>query len=267
LTFIASVIRIKQENVLMQGVDFMKKKIIVVFAFSILFLSMISCANVNEPEGSSLTPVSPPLITGDSPIAESTRDSGEPALNEIEERAEAFVKWWLADAVVTRLPELDRVEDDLSWYAFSADYSVFSLSEVPSGTYAYAFVNLDTNHISFEEPSLYANRPDDMFPIPMQNGTMIPYKWFSPPNAAGQTWDGATKYVYDHDDIFIIYQEQLRAAGFTDHGSLENNGVITIDSIWSYVREDNGMTLRADMISGCTVQLLLSYFDNRAAVN
>ena len=98
---------------------------------------------------------------------------------------------------------------------------------------------------------------------PMRDGAAIPYIQFMPPHIGpNPSWDGTTTYIYDHDDILEIYQEQLKAAGFTDQGSFydysnsecesDHDGVmrVVIDSIWSYTYSESGTQLRVDIHNG-----------------
>jgi hypothetical protein len=153
---------------------------------------------------------------------------------------------------ISYMPDMDKLEEGIQIYGFSVDYSA---SLEPFGSpypysYAYAWVNSVTGITNFEEagyteaagPNWYANIPDNMFPIPMLDGVIIPYNSFSPPY---HEWDISIYYVYIDTSVMKSYQAQLRDAGFVDHGSVQS-----VDSLWRYDRGDDGATLIVEMFNG-----------------
>jgi len=85
---------------------------------------------------------------------------------------------------------------------------------------------------------LYAGIPDYQFPIPMIDGTIIPYDRFFPP----EEWDIVTTYLFDGVSLMESYQAQLRESGFIDNGSVE-----WIESLWRFDREEDGASLTVEM--------------------
>ena len=86
----------------------------------------------------------------------------------------------------------------------------------------------------------YFNIPDSMFPIPMRDGAIIPYDRYCPPEEGY----AVTTYLYA-TNFMEIYKEQLRRAGFVDHGA-----VMSIDALWMYERSSDGATLVVEMCQG-----------------
>jgi len=123
---------------------------------------------------------------------------------------------------ITYLPEMDKQENGILHYGFSVDCT-------EPIAFAYAWVNSVTGRMSFEESEPYDNIPDSMFPIPMSNGEVIPYDYYVPPDHA---WSGG--YKFWDKDLLIIYQTQLRVAGFVDNGN-----VMSIASLWTYERDND----------------------------
>jgi len=157
--------------------------------------------------------------------------------------------------------ELNKYEDDLLCYGFQFDYAVLFEKHPPSQTQAYIWINSVNEHISFQEagytytsePTLYTNIPDSMFPLPMFDGTLIQYKWFSPPM---HEWEIITYYAYDAN-IMKSYQSQLLDEGFVDHASVQS-----VESLWTYSRETDGATLVVEMNSNgdtCVISMYVNY--------
>jgi hypothetical protein len=107
--------------------------------------------------------------------------------------------------------------------------------------FVYVWINSATGEISsIKEKELYANIPDPIFPVPMLNGTVIPYDYFSPP---GYAWSGG--YVFLDKSVMEAYQAQLREAGFADQGE-----VMSVDSLWLYERDTDRSTLMVEFRYG-----------------
>ncbi|MDQ2087859.1 PT domain-containing protein [Herbivorax sp. ANBcel31] len=139
------------------------------------------------------------------------------------------------------LPNTKKREDGILQYGFSVDYSE-SYRNPPPNTIAYAWVNSVTGEIRIEESDLYANIPDSKFPVPMINGEIISYDYFSLPNhVTGLGYHFSDENVMEME----IYQEQLREAGFVDHGE-----VMAIASMWSYKRDKDGAKLVVELRNG-----------------
>ena len=144
-------------------------------------------------------------------------------------------------SVISRMPDMERYENGLQLYGFSVDYSGIG-HEIPADAYVYVWVNSVTGWMDFEESGLYANIPDNMFPVPMREGVVIPYDSFSPP---GHESDIAIYYGFADEGVMELYKEQLRTAGFVDYGTVQS-----VESLWQYERSDTGATLIVEMYSG-----------------
>jgi hypothetical protein len=86
----------------------------------------------------------------------------------------------------------------------------------------------------------YSGIPDSMFPIPMRYEQIITYDRFSPPEVGYEV----TTYLYA-TNFMETYKEQLRSAGFVDHGA-----VMSVDALWMYERSSDGATLVVEMRQG-----------------
>ena len=137
---------------------------------------------------------------------------------------------------ISYLPNANRYEEEILFYGFSLDYSD-CVPNSSGSTVAHAWVNSLTGESSFEERELYANVPDDMFPIPTRNGKVVPYDYFTTP---GHAWGGG--YSFSDISVMDIYQSQLRDAGFSDHGN-----VMAITSLWTYERASDGKILYVEL--------------------
>jgi hypothetical protein len=143
---------------------------------------------------------------------------------------------------IIHIPEMDKERDGILLYGFTVDYS--ALVPGRTDTLVYAWVNSVTGDIRFEEigyteedgPNWYANIPDSIFPIPMLDGEIIQYEWFSPPEYMSDVL-----YFYTDVSVMEIYQAQLKDAGFVEHT------VWYADSNWVYYREEDGTKFDVNM--------------------
>ena len=164
------------------------------------------------------------------------------------DEAQALLTEWCEWNTISHMPDMDNKQEDIvRQYCFLVDYSE-RWSEWSAETYCYAWVDVSTGTIRFEEagyseaegPNLYGNIPDSMFPIPMRDGAVIPYDAFAPPE---YVWGVA--YVYDDESVMESYQAQLRDAGFSGHEE-----VPSVDALWQYERSDDGAILIVEMYLG-----------------
>jgi ankyrin repeat protein len=86
----------------------------------------------------------------------------------------------------------------------------------------------------------YSGIPDSMFPIPMLYEKYAPYDSFLPPEEEYVV----TTYLYSTDFV-ESYKEQLRNAGFVDHGEVQS-----LSALWIYERNSDGATLVVEMRYG-----------------
>jgi len=157
---------------------------------------------------------------------------------------------------ILRFSDFDKQNKNVSIYSFIVDFSHRFLSLGYHN--AHAWVNSATGEIKFEEAgyslitgrNYYANIPDSMFPIPMQNNIVIPYDQFNPP---GHGW--GISYVFSDITVMETYKEQLRNAGFAEYGR-----VMSIDWLWRHERECDGATLIVEMY--LTEQFVMNMFVN-----
>jgi len=164
----------------------------------------------------------------------------EPVISDA--KAEISLKEIFGDlSTIYRLQDIDRQEKGILLYAFSVDYSVIGgiSHPLPMGTFVYVWVDSISGEMNFEEPNLYANIPDNMFPIPKKNGEIISYDSFSPPHY------GDISITYNFEDMSIIqlYKTQLKNAGFIDCGSVVSDDIVIVESYWNYYRSDDEITL------------------------
>lgn len=170
------------------------------------------------------------------PTDQTTIEPVEEALTASEAQASLYERFGVNVSIVYT-PEMDKQEDGVQLFCFSVDYS--DMHEVIAfGSLVKVWVNSDNGVDSFEEPYLYANIPDYMFPIPMRDGSIVEYNRFTPPNQ----WDVTTSYSYTDMSVMELYKAQLAESGFEDLGS-EN----WIDSIWRYFRSEDEVLLVAEM--------------------
>lgn len=202
------------------------------------------------PEASKQTVPETPKLTAPEatkqPVPEATKQTPTEPIGEILSPSEAqdVLNNWGEWNKVYYLPDLDKQEDRVPLYGFLVDYSNQEVEE--SGeTYCYAWVNSSTEIISFEEAgyseaagrNLYANIPDQMFPIPSLKGVVIPYDQFSPPD---HMWGVA--YYYKDKSVMKSYQAQLKKAGFVDLGTVQS-----VESLWQYKRANDGAVFTVEM--------------------
>ena len=113
-----------------------------------------------------------------------------------------------------------------------------------SAPLAFADDTLDKAIIKTEGDSgasgLYAEIPDKDFPVPMFDGSPMPYSSVVLPE---EGYEGLS-YVYTVADSSFMdsYKEQLRKADFVDHGT-----VMSVQSLWTYERKSDGLTLIVEM--------------------
>jgi hypothetical protein len=144
------------------------------------------------------------------------------------------------DYKILYLPGNNKWEENVLHYAFLLDYSDWVSYSVGEPV-VYVWVNSVTGEItSIEEKELYANIPDLMFPVPMLNGEVIPYDYFTLP---GYAWTGGYRFL--DRSVLEIYKNQLREAGFVEHGE-----VMSADSLWTYERDTDGATLMVEIFYG-----------------
>jgi len=196
------------------------------------------------------TPEPTPMLTPTTPPPNNTLTATptvEPPLLEpmlsMSEAEELLRQWFGNRSIITRLSDIDRQEDGVLLYAFSIDYTNIGGDEhrFSDGIYINAWVNSATGWIDVEEPYLYANIPDVMFPIPMRDGEAIPYEWFSPPN----TEEIVTSYGFFDISVLELYKTQLMAAGFVNLYEYEVSE--RYESLWRYDRSDTGMALSVEI--------------------
>jgi len=218
------------------------KKIIIAILIVLLLTLSVACSR--DIEGVIPTPTmqATPMPT--------PKPAPTPALSILE--AEERVRSNFGEhSIITHLPDMDRWVDEVFFYAFSVDYSAIGGAEypLPDGIYLYAWVDASATvgWVWFEEPSAYANIPDSMIPIPMRDGEILPYVAFSPPSRLSMS----THYAFDDWRDMALYQEQLREAGFTDHGyATDESTGARFGSLWTYERSDVGARLIVGLSGG-----------------
>ena len=196
-----------------------------------------------KPTSQKHTEQSPPEPTPFKPIEE---PSQEPSSSESTESimsaadAQIIISEWLEGLhKISYMPDLNKEERDVLYYRFSVDYSGWVTSNSHKSI-AYAWVNSVTGDVNFEECYLYANIPDSRFPVPMRNGTIIPYDRYSPPD---YTQNGT--YGYNDRSVIEIYEAQLKEAGFHYYGQ-----VLTGVFVWESGRYDDGYILWVEIREG-----------------
>ena len=164
------------------------------------------------------------------------------SVDEAMERISGFCEYYK----ITHKPDLDKQVEGVQLFGFLVDYSDTVLTNTYK--YCYAWVNSVSKEIKFEEagfvetdaPVVYANMPDNMFPIPKRGSLPIPYDYFTPPE---YIW--GTAYYYDDKSVMELYQAQLRDEGFVDLGEVGE-----VESLWTYERKEDGATLVVEMYGG-----------------
>ena len=203
--------------------------------FSVLIVASLAFAGCSD--GGDAMPTATPKPT--STEITSTTPTTDPILTGSE--ATALLRERFGEhSVISRMPDMERYEDGVQLYGFSVDYSGIG-REIPADAYVYVWVNSVTGWLDFEESGLYANIPDNMFPVPMRDGVVIPYDSFSPPYHES---DIAICYGFTDVGVMELYKEQLRTAGFVDYGTVHS-----VESLWQFERSDTGATLIVEMNS------------------
>ena len=224
----------------------MKKGLLVLISLALTIFS--SCSTIPaKPTGQTHTGQVTPEPTGQLPPEPTEQVTPEPIKKvlSVSEAQALLIERFGEYSKISYMPDMDKQEDGVQHYCFSVDYSGMR-PEIQTGAYAYAWVNSVTEGMGFEEAgysesagsNLYTNIPDNMFPIPMLDGVVIPYDRFWPPDK----WEITTIYRYVDTSVMESYQEQLRDAGFVDYGS-----VMMVESLWRYDRSDDGATLIVEM--------------------
>jgi|GEM_PF-933220 len=230
----------------------MKKQI---FLLALFILTLSGCKEQVEQE---LVPTAEELVGIDFSEPEiEISETTEPTLpptpteqvihNPVKEAQEMLSEYLSIGIKITYMPDFDKTVEDITYFGFVIDYSD-NLENEPFHSSAYAWVEPLSGYIEFQEfgyteatgPNWYANFPDGLFPIPMIDGVIIPYDWFEPPD---YVW--GVSYMYEDENIFDIYQEQLRGMGFTDYGEVQS-----VYSLWGYKREHDGASLIVEMYKG-----------------
>jgi len=141
--------------------------------------------------------------------------------------AQDYLNWYFES--VSYLPTRDRQEEGIKHYCFLVEYPGVCARVFD----AFAWVNSVTWELSFEEPRLYSNIPDNRVPVPMVDGIELPYESFVPPFTSYVL----TSYSFLDTSVRGSYQVQLREAGFKSKGE-----VAGFDPLWVY-EHDDGATL------------------------
>lgn len=171
-------------------------------------------------------------------------DLPPPLLPPISDVAYESLRWRFGKhSIISLMPDI-REWDGEMFYIFSVKYSATGEDEYKFAPviYLYAWVNTVTGQTAYAEPYLFANIPDDMFPVPMRNGEAIAYEQFLPP----YYWSTEISYQFLDINIMEIYKQQLREAGFVDHGTIMTGMVMGEDSFqshWTYERSDTEVIL------------------------
>ena len=220
----------------------MKKRLLFIISFALTVAMLASCGNppvIPMPQTPEPTEQATPEATGPT--------TPEPAGDILSVgEAQALLLDWCEWNEISYLPDMDKRDAGVEFYGFMVDYSGWGYVW-PGNQYCYAWVNSSTGVIHFEEAgyteatgsNLYGNIPDSMIPIPMRDGAIIPYDWFSPPE---YVW-GVT-YIYDDKSVMETYQAQLRDVGFVDHGTVQS-----VESLWQYEQSDSGAVFTVEMYS------------------
>lgn len=173
-----------------------------------------------------------PLMQSYEPTLEQNTESDEITSSVAD--AKAIINGFFSHLKITYVSDMDIEIKGIHHYGFIVYFPDSFISD--SYTHAYAWVSsiedADVRRLRFEEAGYteaggrnwYANIPDSRFPIPMRDGEIIFYDRFSPPD-----YVSGIGYGFYDTSVMEIYQEQLRNAGFTDHGRLT-----TVYSFWTY---------------------------------
>ncbi len=169
------------------------------------------------------------------------------------------------------IPDMNKQKDGVLHYCFLIDYFdiLYNYQDLPSNaginttTHTFAWVNSDKEFPEFQEADytqvngakMYSNIPDNKYPIPMRDGKLVPYDRFSPPSLYNQPMG----YVYYDLSFMEVYKQQLKEAGFVDHGT-----VMRVESLWTYERESDGATLLVEIFSsdnGFSISMYVNYLN------
>jgi len=131
-----------------------------------------------------------------------------------------------------------NAKEDVVWTPFTAD-NINSLKE--------------WDELQF----YYAGIPDRMFPVPMLQGVIIPYKGFSPPE------EGWIKTTYSYEDTGFTesYKQQLRGAGFVEQEGAPEG----MESLWRYDRSSDGASLFVELLheeGRFVISMYVNYLNN-----
>lgn len=154
---------------------------------------------------------------------------------------------------ITYLPNFTREKNLENHYCFLLEYS--SVLEIDNKIYAYAFVSDNMEQVLFKEggqcepkiDSLYGNMPDEYFPIPTIDGSIVEYEGFEPPGYFG------TYYWFKDEKTIEVYKTLLKEKGFVDYGTVQS-----VESLWVYERDEDNATLIVE-INGVSVSLYVNY--------
>lgn len=217
----------------------MKQRLLFLISLVITVTMFTSCENFPDTPEVQTTPEPIEQATPE-PTTQQSPDTKEKTLSVAE--AQDLIIGIYENYKITYIPEMNKQEGGVSYYSFKVDYTE-NISETSTYTYCYAWVNSVTGYVEFEEAgyteangrSLYANIPDNIFPIPMRGSTIIPYDRFSPPE-----YVRSVTYSYKDKSVMQSYQAQLRTMGFVDNGHVQS-----VDSLWTYERD--GATFMVEM--------------------
>lgn len=212
----------------------MKKRLLLLFNVLLSLMLFTSCSS---------SPINPTVQTPEPTEQTTLEPTGETMSFD---EAQNLLTDWCEWNEVSYMEDMDKQEEGVHLYSFLVDYSNSGV-EWSGETYCYAWVNSSTGMINFEEagysegasPNLYANIPNSTFPIPVRDGMVIPYDWFSPPD---YVW-GVT-YMYEDKSVMESYQAQLKEVGFIDLGTVQS-----VESLWQYNQGTEGATFTVEMFS------------------
>ena len=209
----------------------MKKKLLLLMSVFLTLMMLTSCSN---------SPVIPKVKEPENTEQKATEPIGEIlSLSE----AQGLLNELSDLYTIVYAPELNKKEKNIQLYGFLIDPD----EENPVDPYCYVWVNSSTGEIRFEEagysktegPNWYGNIPDSTFPIPMRGGKIIHYDTFLPPD---HVWGVA--YMYKDKSVMTSYQNQLKKAGFKDHGEVQS-----VESLWQYEGDEDEGIFTVEMYS------------------
>ena len=220
----------------------MKKRILFFISFALAMAILASCSN----------PPVTPTAQAPEPTEKATPETTEPTTPEPTgellsvDEAQALLLDWCEWNEISYFPDMNKQEEGVQLYGFMVDYSGWGYVW-PGVNYCYAWVSSSTGGVRFEEAgyseatglNLYGNIPDNMFPIPMRDGVVIPYDWFFPPE-----YVSGVGYIFKDKSVMEAYQAQLKDAGFLDCGTVQS-----VESLWQYEQSDGGAIFTVEMYS------------------